>query len=78
MKTYGFCLVLTPPEVTDGECDALHEAGCDDGTVVTRSGVTYVAFDRQAESLEEAIRSAIAQVRAARFQVGRVETDGLA
>ena len=77
MKTYEFMLVLTASELSDDECDALYEAGCDDGTVVTRNGVTYVAFDRDAESLEDAIRSATADVRAAGFEVARVEMDAL-
>jgi hypothetical protein len=77
MKTYEFSLVLTAPEITDEDCDALYEAGCDDGTVVTREGVTHIAFDREAESLEDAIRSATAQVRAAGFEVRRVEMDAL-
>jgi hypothetical protein len=77
MKTYEFSLVLTASKISDKDCDAIHEAGCDDGTVVTREGVTYVAFDRQAESLEAAIRSATADVRAAGFEVARVEMDAL-
>jgi hypothetical protein len=77
MKTYEFSVVLTAPELTNDDCDALYAAGCDDGTVVTRDGITRVAFDREAESLEEAIRSATAQVRAAGFQVTKVEMDAL-
>ena len=77
MKTYEFSTILTASELTNDGCDALYEAGCDDGTVVTRDGVTHVAFDREAESLEEAIRSATAQVRAAGFQVTKVEMDAL-
>ncbi len=77
MKTYEFSLVLTVSQVTDDDCDALYEAGCDDGTVVTRDGVTHIAFDREAESLEEAIRSATTQVRGAGFEVARVEMDAL-
>lgn len=77
MKTYEFSLVLTAVEVTNGDCDALYEAGCDDGTVVTRDGVTHIAFGREAESLEDAIRSATAQVRAGGFDVARVEMDAL-
>ena len=77
MKTYEFSLVLTASEVGDHDCDALYEAGCDDGTVVTRNGVTHIAFDRKAESLEAAIRSAVAEVRAAGFEVARVEMDAL-
>jgi len=77
MKTYEFSLVLSEPELSDQDCDALCEAGCDDGTVVTRTGVTYIAFDRQTDSLESAIRSATADVRAAGFDVARVEMDAL-
>jgi hypothetical protein len=77
MKTYEFSLVLSASEVSDADCDTLQEAGCDDGTVVTRNGVTHIAFDREAESLEEAIRSATAQVRGAGFEVVRVEMDAL-
>jgi hypothetical protein len=77
MKTYQFFLVLAAAEVTNDDCDALYEAGCDDGMVVTREAVTYVAFDREAESLEEAIRSATAKVKSGGFEVARVEMDGL-
>lgn len=75
MGTYEFSVVLAAGELSDADCDVLYEAGCDDGTVVTRSGVTWIAFDREADSLEEAIRSATAQVRAAGFEVARVETN---
>jgi hypothetical protein len=77
MNTYEFSLVLTVPEVTEADCDALYEAGCDDGTIVTRGGATYIAFDREAASLEAAIRSATANVRSAGFEVARVEMDAL-
>ena len=77
MRTYEFRVVLAAGEVTKDDCDALYEAGCDDGTVVTRDAVTYVAFDREAESLEDAIQSATAQVRAAGFDVARVEMDAI-
>ena len=72
-KTYEFSVVLKAPSLSVKQCDALYEAGCDDGTIVTRNRVTYIAFDRKAESLEQAIRSAIANVRAAGFDVERVE-----
>ena len=77
MKTYEFRVVLSADGVTDDDCDALYKAGCDDGTVVTRDGVTYIAFDRSAESLEDAIRSATADMKAAGFDVARVEMDAL-
>ena len=76
-RTYAFYVVLAVGEVTNDDCDGLYEAGCDDGTVVTREGVTYVAFDREAGSLEEAIRSAATQVKTAGFELARVEMDAL-
>jgi len=76
-KTYGFSVVLTVRTLSDAECDALYEAGCDDGTIVSRKGVTFIAFDRKAQSLEQAIRSATANVRAAGFEVKRVEMPAL-
>lgn len=41
-KTYGFALVLTVPTLSVEECDVLYEAGCDDGTIVTRNGATFI------------------------------------
>lgn len=72
-KTYGFNVVLNARTLSNKQCDALYEAGCDDGTIVTRDGATFIIFDRKATSLEQAIRSATADVRAAGFEVKRVE-----
>jgi hypothetical protein len=74
MKKYEFTLVLKGSlELTEDIADALFEAGCDDGTPGTCEGVFSIDFHRQAESLEEAIRSAIGNVKAAGYQVERVE-----
>jgi hypothetical protein len=53
----------------------LFAAGCDDGTPTSCDGVTWIHFEREAVSLEEAIRSAVAQVKAAGLQVRKVEMD---
>ena len=76
-KTYSFSVLLTVPSLSAAECEALYEAGCDDGTIVTRNRITFIAFDRKADSLEQAIRSATANVRAAGFEVKRVEMPAL-
>jgi hypothetical protein len=68
---------LTAPALSDKDCEVLYEAGCDDATIVTRKRVTFLAFDRKADSLEAAIRSAITNVRAAGFDVKRVEMPAL-
>ena len=72
-KMYSFSVVLTGPALSAEECDAPYEAGCDDGTLVTRKKVTFIAFDRKADSLEQAICSATANVRAAGLEVERVK-----
>jgi len=76
MKAYEFDVVLRDvAEVTDEGADALFAAGCDDGTPASCNGVAWVHFDRQADSLEEAIRLAVAQVQAAGFRISKVELD---
>ena len=76
MKTYGFNVVLkNVSQVTDEQADALFAAGCDDGTPTSSEGVAWIHFDREAASLEEAIRSAVAQVQAAGLMVAKVELD---
>ena len=66
MQTFHFELVLSPQtELTDDLVEALYEAGCDDGTMGTCNQAASILFARQADSLESAIRSAIADVQKA-------------
>jgi len=74
MTKYEFILILKGSiELTEDIADELFEAGCDDGTPGTREGVFSIDFHREANSLEEAIRSAIGNVKTAGHQVERVE-----
>jgi hypothetical protein len=76
MKTYEFDVILKDvSEATDRDADAIFEAGCDDGTLVSRDGLTWIHFDRQAPSLEDAIREAVGQVQSAGLAVAKVELD---
>ncbi len=76
MTQYEFTLVLKGPlELTEEIADELFEAGCDDGTPGTCNGVFSIDFHRGANSLEEAIRSAIANVKSAGYEVERVEIE---
>jgi len=76
MKLYEFNVVLKDvSEVTDDQADVLFSAGCDNGTPASCNGMTWIHFDREASSLEEAIRLAVAQVQAADFGVSKVELD---
>src|ERR671925_168918 len=72
----GKTRVLSRPlELTEEIADELFEAGCDDGTPGTCNGVFSIDFHREAVSLEEAIRSAIEDVRTAGYEVTRVEIE---
>lgn len=73
--SHEFTLVLTAPEVTDDQVNALYEAGLDDGAVSTSRGITSIDVARDADLLESAIRSAISQVNAVGLSVARVEIE---
>ena len=73
-------VLVGSPALTDELADRLYEAGCDDGTPGSCDGVVSIDFHREAASLEEAIRSAVANVRAAGCEVSSVvmQPDALA
>ena len=74
MKKYEFSLILKGPlELTEEIADELFDAGCDDGTPGTSSGVFSIEFHREANSLEAAINSAMESVKSAGYEVERVE-----
>jgi hypothetical protein len=74
VKTYEFDVILkNVAQATDEHADVLFDAGCDDGTLASRDGATWIHFDREAPSLEEAIRSAVAQVQSVGLAVSKVE-----
>lgn len=76
MTKYEFTLILKGQfELTEEIADELFEAGCDDGTPGICNGVFSIDFHREANSIEEAIRSAIANVKSAGYDVERVEIE---
>ncbi len=76
MNTYDFMLVLSPgTEMNEALGNALYEAGCDDCTPGCLSGVPMLLFHREAVSLEDAIRSAIADVQKTGSTAVKVEMD---
>lgn len=65
-ECFSFTLILSGfDEITSAIEDAIYEAGCSDAMLGIHAGSPYLAFDREAESLEEAIRSAIKNVEQA-------------
>jgi hypothetical protein len=61
---HDFALIVDGVEkLTQSVEDALFNAGCDDATLSMQYGLLYLEFSRPAKSLEEAIISAINDVR---------------
>ena len=66
MRKFEFEVILADgTEMTEGLADRLFEAGCDDGLPGMSCGVPCIDFSREADSLESAIRSAIADLQKA-------------
>lgn len=63
MTTYTFTLIAEGPDLqTDELADALFEAGCDDPLVGCADSIQYIDFDREAETVADAVLSAVADV----------------
>lgn len=76
-REYDFTLILLGiPELTSKVEDALFEAGCDDSTLSMRSGRAYLTFSRYAQSMKDAILSAIDCVRNAGIGADVLRVDG--
>jgi len=74
MKTYLFTVTLADVAITSLDmADAIFVAGADDSSVGSREGLVTVDFDREAESLDDAIRSAIGDLAKAGYTAARVE-----
>ena len=71
MKEHEFTLILTA-DPTEEQADKLYGV-FDDGTLSTIAGVPQIQFHREANSLEDAIRSAVIDTRSAGFDVERIE-----
>ena len=76
MKRNDFTLVLSEgTELTDQWIEDLYDAGCDDGSPCSRAGLVMVTLHRESESLEQAIRSGLADAQKAGCRVARVEIE---
>ncbi len=75
-KVHHFVVALAAAsEITDAMEDAVLGAGCDDALLWSRGGNVYLRFGREAESLGDAIGSAVKDVERAGFAVTRVEIE---
>jgi hypothetical protein len=81
MKLHEFTLILSGEQVmTEDLSNRFYEAGCDDGSPYSSQGIAAIRFHRQASTLEEAIRSAVADLNKAGVTAERlvIERDDLA
>ena len=73
---WSFTLHLKDVKVfTEDQVNQLYEAGCDDGTLSSSKGCSQISFDREALTLETAIRSAIADIQKTGMHVDRLEIE---
>jgi len=78
MKTFEFSIIASglDPEAEDFG-DRFYDAGCDDALVAYQKGHIIIDFAREADTVDEAVASAIENVRAAGAVVDRIEPDPL-
>lgn len=67
MPAYDFALILDRDPTSESSASALFTAGCDDGTPCFVKGIPMIDFTREAESVTDAVASAVGHVRAAGF-----------
>jgi hypothetical protein len=74
--THHFTLTLQGvSEMTDELQGRLLEAGCDDATLWSEGETVFLDFGREAESLGDALGSAVKDVARAGFKVARIEVE---
>jgi hypothetical protein len=78
MRTHEFSIVASglDPRSDDFE-SRFYDAGCDDATISFQRSHLIIDFARDADNLEDAIASAVEDVRSAGARVDRVEPDPL-
>jgi predicted DNA-binding transcriptional regulator AlpA len=80
MSVQSFTLTLAGPAIVENEAilDQLFQAGCSDASFAERDGRTFADFDRDRDTLGEALVSAIEQIESVRpLKVTRVEEQDL-
>lgn len=77
MADYQFAVIVVVPPLTNAEIldatDALGNTGCTDASIRGHADGMELLFTRTADSLQNAISSAIADVERAGYRVSKVE-----
>ena len=63
MTTHTFTLIVDGPDLqADALVDEVFEAGCHDALIGRADGIQFVDFDREAETLQDAVLTAVAEL----------------
>ena len=63
MTTHTFTLIVDGPDLQSDELiDDVYEAGCDDALIGRADGIQFADFDREADTLQNAVLSAVAEL----------------
>ena len=63
MTTHTFTLIVDGPDLQPDELvDDVFEAGRDDALIGRADGIQFVDFDREADTLQDAVLSAVAEL----------------
>ena len=74
VQTFTFYVYLAEvTELTDDLENRIFAAGCGDALLASKGAQVYLNFDRQAESLDAAVASAMRDVAAAGLEVCTIE-----
>ena len=79
MTSYRFNVIVPSKPLTHHEIldvtDALGNAGCTDATIRGHTEGIELLFEREANSLQAAISSAVADVESVGYQISKVELE---
>lgn len=77
LNEYHFTIVVRDAVNDISELEnKFFEAGCDDALLCSQNGTIYLEFDREAESAEKAIKSALENIRSIGFKDLIIEEQG--
>ncbi len=79
MSMYQFSVIVLAPSLTHDEIldvtDAFGNAGCTDASIRGHEDGMELLFERTADSLQDAISSAISDVEGIGYQVSKIELE---
>ncbi|WP_419552875.1 helix-turn-helix transcriptional regulator [Candidatus Poriferisodalis sp.] len=79
MTTHTFTLIIDGPDLqADALIDDVFEAGCDDALIGRADGIQFADFDRDADTFQDAVLTAVAELESIRsVTVMRLANAGL-